>query len=168
MSWWLPVVSPTVAAIGALLIGWGLGYSLEGRQRQFIKSAFNQYLSPQVIDKLIADPHSPKKARWRVRELTLFFSDIRGFSTISEQLTPEALTSLLNDYLSEMCEIILDEGGTIDKYEGDAVIAFWNAPLDVPDHAERGVSSPTLSTSFGGFTSRVCREVWSRSVHALA
>ena len=113
----------------------GLGYRPRVAN---VNSYFNQYLSPQVIDKLIADPHSLKLGG-EVRELTLFFSDIRGFSTISEQLTPEALTSLLNDYLSEMCEIILDEGGTIDKYEGDAVIAFWNAPLDVPDHAERGV-----------------------------
>jgi adenylate cyclase len=69
----------------------------------------------------------------------VFFSDLQGFTSISEQLTPEQLTALLNDYLSEMSEIILAEEGTIDKYEGDAIIAFWNAPLDQPDHASRAV-----------------------------
>jgi adenylate cyclase len=138
MGFWLPVVAPTIAVLTALLVGLASGYALEGRQRQFIKSAFDQYLSPQVIDKLIANPHSLQLGG-ELRELTLFFSDLKGFSTISEQLGPTKLTRLLNDYLSEMCDIILDEGGTIDKYEGDAIIAFWNAPLDVPDHAERAV-----------------------------
>jgi len=138
LGFWLPVVAPTVAALTALLMGLASGYALEGRQRQFIKSAFNQYLSPQVIDKLIANPHSLQLGG-ELRELTIFFSDLKGFSTISEKLGPAELTRLLNDYLSEMCDIILGEGGTIDKYEGDAIIAFWNAPLDVPDHAERAV-----------------------------
>jgi len=71
------------------------------------------------------------------RELSIFFSDLQGFSSISERLDPQDLTSLLNDYLSDMTDIILAEEGTVDKYEGDAIIAFWNAPLDQPDHALR-------------------------------
>jgi adenylate cyclase len=71
--------------------------------------------------------------------LSIFFSDLQGFTSISEKLDPEELTTLLNDYLSAMTEIIQEEGGTVDKYEGDAIIAFWNAPLDVPDHALRAV-----------------------------
>jgi len=66
---------------------------------------------------------------------------MQGFTSVSEALTPEELTALLNDYLSAMTDIIQDEGGTIDKYEGDAIIAFWNAPLDLPDHAVRAVRS---------------------------
>ncbi len=73
------------------------------------------------------------------REISIFFSDLQGFTTISEKLDPEALTALLNDYLTAMTDIILDAGGTIDKYEGDAIIAFWNAPLAQPDHALRAV-----------------------------
>jgi adenylate cyclase len=71
--------------------------------------------------------------------LSVFFSDLEGFTSISEGLDPEALTTLLNDYLSAMTDIIHEEGGTVDKYEGDAIIAFWNAPLEQPDHARRCV-----------------------------
>jgi adenylate cyclase len=71
--------------------------------------------------------------------LSIFFSDLEGFTGISEGLEPEALTALLNDYLSAMTDIIHEEGGTVDKYEGDAIIAFWNAPLEQPDHARRCV-----------------------------
>ena len=73
------------------------------------------------------------------RDLSIFFSDLQGFTSISEVLTPEELTLLLNDYLTAMTDIIQEEGGTIDKYEGDAIIAFWNAPLAQDDHAERAV-----------------------------
>jgi len=72
-------------------------------------------------------------------ELSIFFSDLEGFSSFSENLSPEQLTQLLNTYLTAMTAIIHEEGGTIDKYEGDAIIAFWNAPLPVPDHAQRAV-----------------------------
>ena len=71
------------------------------------------------------------------REISAFFSDVAGFTSVSEKLSPEALVELLNAYLSEMTDIILETGGTLDKYEGDAIIAFWNAPLDQPDHALR-------------------------------
>ena len=75
----------------------------------------------------------------RRRELTIFFSDIEKFSSFSEKLDPETLTSLLNDYLTDMTDIILEEGGYLDKYIGDAIVAFWNAPVDQPDHAVRAV-----------------------------
>ncbi|MBN2551850.1 MAG: adenylate/guanylate cyclase domain-containing protein, partial [Spirochaetales bacterium] len=105
---------------------------------------FKQYLSPEVIEQLIAHPDRLKLGGER-RELTIFFSDLQGFTSISEGLTPEELTSLLNEYLSAMTDIILEEGGTIDKYEGDAIIAFWNAPLELPDHAVRGVRAALRS-----------------------
>ena len=81
----------------------------------------------------------PVPSSWaaRKRELTILFTDLAGFSTFSERLSPEELTALLNDYLTEMTDIILAEGGTLDKYEGDAIIAFWNAPLQQDDHAVR-------------------------------
>jgi adenylate cyclase len=104
----------------------------------FIKNAFKQYLSPAVIEELIQHPEHLKLGGER-RMLSIFFSDLEGFTGISEVLDPEALTVLLNDYLSAMTDTIHEEGGTVDKYEGDAIIAFWNAPLQQSDHALRCV-----------------------------
>ncbi len=138
LGMWWPIVGPEAAALLGLVGGVYFNYITEGRQRRFIKTAFKYYLSPQVIDQIMKDPASLKLGGQR-RELTIFFSDLEGFTGISEGLDPTELTHLLNDYLSDMTEIILDEGGTLDKYEGDAIIAFWNAPLDQPDHAQRAV-----------------------------
>lgn len=137
-GYWLPVMVQEAGAAAAVLLGLLYNYSTEGRQRRFIKSAFQQYLSPQVIEQLLAHPEKLKLGGER-KVLTIFFSDLQGFTSLSENMDPEALTALLNDYLSAMTEIIHREQGTVDKYEGDAIIAFWNAPLDVPDHALRAV-----------------------------
>jgi len=107
----------------------------ERQQKSFIKNAFGQYLSPDVIDTLVHDPTKLSLGGER-REMTAYFSDIAGFSTISEKLTPDQLVSLLNEYLTDMCDIIANHSGTVDKFEGDAIIAFWGAPLDQPDHAK--------------------------------
>lgn len=130
---WLPLVVQESAALLSILFSLGLNYASEGRQRRFIKNAFSQYLSPVFIEQLIQHPERLKLGGER-KELSIFFSDLQGFTSISEKLSPEELTSLLNSYLSAMTEIIHEEGGTVDKYEGDAIIAFWNAPLDVPNH----------------------------------
>ena len=135
---WLPIAPLEVAAALALLAAVIVNYALEGHQKRFIKGAFKQYLSPIVIEKLMQNPDGLQLGG-EEKELSIFFSDIQGFTTISEGLTPTELTSLLNEYLTAMTDIIHEEGGTIDKYEGDAIIAFWNAPLDQGDHAERAV-----------------------------
>ena len=134
----LPAAGALLAVVLALLAGAVINFVLEGRQKMFIKGAFKHYLSAEVIEQIMRDPNSLKLGGEK-RELTIFFSDLQGFSTISERLGPEDLTKLLNDYLSDMTDIILAEGGTLDKYEGDAIIAFWNAPLHQPDHAARAV-----------------------------
>ncbi|MHC1726469.1 MAG: CHASE2 domain-containing protein [Syntrophobacteraceae bacterium] len=133
--WW-PVIVQETAVLSALMGAIVVNYATEGRQKAFFRRAFSQYLSPAVIQRLVDDPSQLKLGGER-RELTIFFSDLEGFSSFSERLPPDTLTRLLNDYLSDMTDIILDEGGTLDKYEGDAIIAFWNAPLAQPDHAER-------------------------------
>jgi adenylate cyclase len=131
--WW-PVINATLA-VGLALVGAVLlNYATEGRQKRFIKSAFKHYLSPLVIERILADPDSLRLGGER-RELSILFSDLAGFTSLSEGLDPEELTALLNEYLSEMSDFILAEGGTLDKYEGDAIIAFWNAPLNQPEHA---------------------------------
>ena len=138
LGWWWPMVATEGAVATALVGGVVLNYATEGRQKAFLKRAFKHYLGADVIDQIIADP-----ARLRLggekRELTLLFSDIEKFSSFSEKLDPETLTQLLNEYLTEMTDIILAEGGYLDKYIGDAIVAFWNAPADQADHAVRAV-----------------------------
>ena len=135
-SYWLEFVAPGFAVVLSFTTAMVLNYSFEGRQKRFIKTVFRHYLSPDVIDRVLDDP-SLLRLGGEKRIITSFFSDVAGFTSISESLTPEELVHLLNDLLSEMTDIILSYGGTLDKYEGDAIIAFWNAPLDQPDHAVR-------------------------------
>ncbi len=138
LGWWLHLMSLELGVVLALVGSSLVSYATEGKQKRFLKGAFRQYLSPTVIEQIIAHPERLKLGG-ELRELSIFFSDLQGFTTISEKLKPEDLTSLLNEYLSAMTDIIQEEGGTIDKFEGDAIIAFWNAPLEVPDHAVRTV-----------------------------
>jgi adenylate cyclase len=133
---WIRFVLPEAAVLFAVIGAAVLNYAVEGRQRRFLKNAFRYYLSPHVIERVIDDPNQLRLGGVQ-RDVTSFFSDVAGFTSISEALGPEDLVSLLNVYLSEMTDIILDSGGTLDKYEGDAIVAFWNAPLDIPDHALR-------------------------------
>ncbi len=137
-GFWLPLVIQEVGVAVTLLGAGVIYYTTEGRQKLFIKNAFKQYLSPAVIEELIRHPERLKLGGER-RVLSIFFSDLEGFTSISEGMEPEALTALLNEYLSAMTDIIHEEGGTVDKFEGDAIIAFWNAPLPQPDHAVRCV-----------------------------
>jgi adenylate cyclase len=138
----------------------------EGRQKRFIKDAFKHYLSPEVIEVLMQHPENLKLGGER-RTISIYFSDLQGFTSISEALEPEELTAVLNEYLSAMSDIIQEEHGTIDKYEGDAIIAFWNAPLDVPDHAIRVVRAAlkcqtVLATMRPAFKARIGKEMHMR------
>jgi len=133
--WWplvIGLLAVTLALAGAVIVN----YATEGRQKAFIKNAFRYYLGEEVINQILADPGKLTLGGEK-RELTVFFSDIEKFSSFSERLDPAALTELLNDYLSDMSAIIKEEGGYLDKYIGDAIVAFWNAPLAQPDHAAR-------------------------------
>jgi adenylate cyclase len=140
---WVEFAAPLFAVLLSFTAASLLNYSFEGRQKRFIKSAFRHYLSPHVIERVLEDP-SQLSLGGESREITAFFSDVAGFTSVSESLSPEDLVQLLNEYLSEMTDIILDSGGTLDKYEGDAIIAFWNAPLDLPDHAVRACRAALL------------------------
>ena len=161
---WLPLAVLETAVGLTIASALVANYATEGRQKRFIKNAFSQYLSPAVIEQLIQHPERLKLGGER-RVLSIFFSDLQGFTSISEGLAPEELTTLLNDYLSAMTDIIIEEGGTVDKYEGDAIIAFWNAPLEVPDHAVRIVRASLrcqqkLSEMRPGFKARIGKEMF--------
>ncbi|MDR2470902.1 MAG: CHASE2 domain-containing protein, partial [Treponema sp.] len=115
-------------------------YIVSDREKQFIRKAFSTYVSGDVVKELIADP-SRLQLGGAKRHMSAIFTDVRSFTSISEQLDPEDLVRLLNRYLTAMSDVILKEKGTIDKYEGDAIIAFFGAPLDLPDHALRACLS---------------------------
>lgn len=134
---WFPVVAPALAAALSFVAVRAVDYATEGRQRRFLRHAFRHYLSPAVIEEIVKNPDRLALGGER-KELTILFSDVASFTSLAERLEPETLIRVLNRYLTEMTEVILEEGGTVDKYEGDAIIAFWNAPLDQPDHAARG------------------------------
>ncbi len=142
----IPYVAPLFALVFSFAVSLLVSYNTEYKQKRFISSTFKQYLSPAVIDKLIENPDSVKLGG-ELKDLSIFFSDIEGFTSISETMTPETLTEFLNEYLSAMSDIILESGGTIDKYEGDAIIAFWNAPLNQDDHAKRAIEAAVACQS---------------------
>jgi adenylate cyclase len=112
----------------------------ENRLKLQIKKQFEHYLAPEMVKKLQDNP-SLLKLGGETRELTFLFCDIRGFTPISEKYksNPQGLTKLINSFLTPMTDIILKSGGTIDKYMGDCIMAFWNAPLDCPNHQEKAI-----------------------------
>lgn len=108
--------------------------STEERDKRKIRAMFGKYVSPEVVAQM---EDNPPELGGVDRELTVFFSDIRGFTSLSETLTPQELVKHLNEYLSAMTDIILETGGTLDKYVGDEIMCFWGAPIEVQDHAYR-------------------------------
>ncbi|MGF1627597.1 MAG: CHASE2 domain-containing protein [Alphaproteobacteria bacterium] len=125
---------PALSVLAVYLVTTLIGYIRTDSERAFVRRAFGRYLSPDLVTRLAADP-GQLNLGGSVRPLTVMFCDIRGFTSLSEQYEPEALTQLVNRFLTPMSADILDRQGTIDKYIGDCIMAFWNAPLDDPDHA---------------------------------
>lgn len=138
-------ISPAEPLVGLATSFAALGISdfavEQGRRRQ-IHAAFGQYLAPAIVDRLVEDPSRVKLSGER-KVMTILFADVRGFTTISEEIKdrPETLTRLINQILEPLSAAVLNHGGTIDKYVGDCVMAFWNAPVDDPDHARHALAA---------------------------
>ncbi|OGL63375.1 hypothetical protein A3C09_04250 [Candidatus Uhrbacteria bacterium RIFCSPHIGHO2_02_FULL_47_44] len=139
----VPIFYELLAFAFSIITALAFHYITTAKEKAFIKNSFQYYLTPHVIDQILKDPEKLKLGGEK-RNMTILFSDIRGFTTISEALTPEELTQLLNDYLTAMTDIIMDENGVVDKYIGDAVMAFWGAPLDNAAHASDACRSAVL------------------------
>ena len=131
-------VTPAVSSGFVFLAGVGQLYSQKRQQVSEIRSAFGRYVSPSVVARIAEHPEQLQLGGQQ-RELTVLFCDIRSFTTLSEGFTAVELSTFLNEYLSPLTDIILGEEGTVDKYMGDAIMAFWNAPLDDPAHGIHGV-----------------------------
>lgn len=140
LGYWYQFVMPLVAVFVALAGANVANYATEGAARREIRGMFGRYLSPDVISELEQDP-SALELGGKEADITIYFSDIQKFSTISTKLKPDELVQFLNVYLTPMTNAILEEGGLIDKYEGDAIIAMWGAPRERDDHARAGLSS---------------------------
>ena len=125
---------PTLSLFSLFMILGYLNYAREEKQRKQVKNAFGHYVSPALLDQLADDPDKLALGG-ETRNISVLFSDIRGFTTISEQFNAQELTQFINRFLTPMTNVILERKGTIDKYMGDAIMAFWNAPLTVEDHA---------------------------------
>ncbi len=138
-------VSPLGPALAFAAVAVGqaaFDYADERRNRKQITRAFSQYLSPALVERLVRDPSQLRLGGER-RTLSILFCDVRGFTTIAETMKddPEQLTTLINRLLTPLSDIVLGHGGTIDKYIGDCLMAFWNAPLDDADHANHAVAA---------------------------
>ncbi len=134
---WVYMGMPYIQISGLFVAVTLYKYFTEEREKKKVKGAFQHYLSPDVMNQVLDNPEMLKLGGER-RECTVFFSDVRGFTTISESLSPEKLCELMNDYLSPMTDIILRSGGVLDKYIGDAIVAFWGAPVELPNQADVG------------------------------
>jgi adenylate cyclase len=135
----VPLASSLVLTALLFALNMSHGYFVESRSKRQFTELFGQYVPPELVDKMAEDPEKynmePRNA-----ELTILFSDVRGFTSISEALKPDELREYINDYLTEMSAIIRSQyRGTLDKYIGDAIMAFWGAPVDDPDHARNGI-----------------------------
>lgn len=137
-NFWLEVLGPVSALILGYLAMTIYGFILKEKEKEFVQNAFGHYLSPAVVDEIMKNPGMIDQLGGEERVMTAFFSDIASFSTFSECLTASELVRFINEYLTEMCDIIENYGGTIDKFEGDAIIAFYGAPIRYEDHAVRG------------------------------
>jgi adenylate cyclase len=137
-GWWLNFTVPAMTLTGNVLLVSLYRALVEEKEKRKVRSAFGQYLSPEVIRRLLVNPQlvEPRKT-----DITVMFSDIRGFTTISEKLDAQELALFLNQYLSDMTRIVFKTNGTLDKYIGDAVMAFWGAPFEEPGHAAKACNA---------------------------
>jgi adenylate cyclase len=139
-GYWLNISQPVLTSWFALLAGIGYQYFFEGQEKRTMKRLFGQYVSKDVFAQLVANPTLARLGGQR-REMTVLFSDIRGFTTVTERGQPDEIVSMLNEYFSSMVDLVFQHQGTLDKFVGDMVMALFGAPLDDPDHADHAVQT---------------------------
>jgi adenylate cyclase len=136
----LPLASSLLVVLAMFALNMSYGYFVESRSKRQFTELFGQYVPPELVDQMARDP-SRYTMEGKSEVLTVLFSDIRGFTSIAEGLNPRELSRLLNEYLTAMSNVIGEHRGTLDKYIGDAIMAFWGAPVTEPDHATSAVAA---------------------------
>lgn len=136
----LPLASAVVMALTAFALNMSYGYFVESRSKRELANLFGTYVPPELVDEMVKDPDSYSMTA-TTKELTVMFCDMRGFTKMSETMEPTQLQALLNSVFSRLTDLIRGNRGTIDKYMGDCVMAFWGAPVDTPDHAALAVKT---------------------------
>lgn len=134
----LPLASPVLYCVLQFLLQMSYGFAIEARRKNRLSKVFGQYIPPELVTDLDSSDEA-LTLEGDSREMTVLFSDVRGFTTISEGLAPRELTQLMNEFLTPITRVIHDQRGTIDKYMGDAVMAFWGAPVHDVHHAKNGL-----------------------------
>jgi len=142
---WAPMVDPLVAVAISTFGGVAYQYAVEGREKRRVKRLFSRYVSKDVYQQLVDNPEDARLGGNR-RHMTVLFSDIRGFTAVSERGQPEAIVTQLNQYFSAMVPIVFANKGTIDKFVGDMIMALYGAPLEDPDHADHAVRTALAMT----------------------
>jgi len=143
---WLDAAAPGIAGVLAYSGTMAANWVTEGRERRRVRGLMSRYVNPEIVRQLADEALDLKLGGQRV-PLTILFSDIRGFTSLSEQLPAESVVAMLNEYLGAMTEIVFEHGGTLDKFIGDAVMALWGAPLPVADHARRAAQCALAMTA---------------------
>ncbi len=141
LGWVMPMAAGLVLVAVLTALNLALGYLIEGRARRAVSDLFGAYVSPALVERMTRDPMRFRTMTSENRELTIMFADIRGFTRIAESMEPGALREFINEFLTVMTEVIHRHHGTVDKYIGDAVMAFWGAPVEDPAHADQAVSA---------------------------
>lgn len=139
---WLPLATPILVQLPvALFVGLLAQYVAEARNRRHLKAVFGRYVPPEIVDEMSRHPDQEFSVEGESRELSVLFCDIRSFTTISESLPADELKKLLNHFFTPMTRIIFEKRGTIDKYVGDMIMAFWGAPVHDPGHCQHAVEA---------------------------
>jgi adenylate cyclase len=136
----LPLANGVIVIMLLYAMNMSWGYFVESRTKRQLTGLFGQYVPPELVEEMSRDPENYSMAG-RKAELTVLFSDVRGFTTISEGLEPDELAALMNQYLGAMTVVVRKHRGTLDKYIGDAIMAFWGAPVDDPEHAKHAIET---------------------------
>ncbi|SAK78119.1 periplasmic sensor signal transduction histidine kinase [Caballeronia hypogeia] len=140
LAWSIPSATLLLAVLGLYVLNMSYGYFVEARAKRYFAALFGQYVPPELVEEMSRHPEDYSMAGRRA-ELTVLFCDVLGFTAIAETLEPEALARLMNEYLGTMTEVIRAHRGTLDKYIGDAIMGFWGAPVDDPEHARHAVAA---------------------------